>query len=250
MNEILPRHVLCILGAWKTFDDVERILASVAPPEFTIDYDNSELAPDNRMVQAFKVAADTVYPSFTEHDNEGIERHSAVAYVLSPPIPQNASLQISGITLAIAAAFLEHGAFAVKNESSGVAHGAKRWLHLFSEFKAGYGTDNAPQFCNALYQAWVRRPLSDGEWWYTCGMHLLGQPDVEMEPHENALESVRCMDFLNNKLLEGESIQQLLQDKVLLKDDEEPRELRHMVCRRYESDDFFFNPFGYVRVTK
>jgi len=92
MAAIHPRHILCILGNWPTFDEVEAI---VTRPGFQLDREFSRLAPDDRTVGAFYVSYDRVSPSMTDGDWRAIDNHAVVAYVLSPPCRANASLEVS-----------------------------------------------------------------------------------------------------------------------------------------------------------
>ncbi|MBB5776008.1 hypothetical protein [Nonomuraea jabiensis] len=45
--------------------------------------------------------------------------------------------------------------------------------------RAAEGTDEA--LADVLVSAWVKRPIHDGQVLYSCGMHLLGAPEVEIE---------------------------------------------------------------------
>ncbi|MDZ4833732.1 MAG: hypothetical protein SGJ27_08115 [Candidatus Melainabacteria bacterium] len=255
MDEILPRHVVCLLGNWRTLDEMEAMVAKLAPPGFELDQEYSGPGEDDRMDTAFEHAADRVAPSFFQEDVSAVKAHKSVAYILSPRIPKAAAMQMSGMTLQMVATMLEGGALAAKSESAGVAHGFRKWVHLFSEYKTGYTQADPVRYANALYDAWVRRPLSDGKWWYSCGMHLLGLPDIEIEPRNDPREAIQCIDFIGTRLLAGETIENLLVDKIILPEKDlppektEPKSLHHLVCKRYESDDFFYNPYGYIRVT-
>ncbi len=254
MEEILPRHVVCLLGNWKTLDEMEAMITSLAPPGFELDHEFSGPGEDDRMVTAFEHAADRVAPSFFQEDIEAVKAHSSVAYILSPKIPKAAAMQMSGMTLQMVATMLEGGALAAKSESAGIAHGFRRWIHLFTEYKSGYMQADPVRYANALYDTWVRRPLSDGHWWYSCGMHLLGLPDIEIIPRNDPREAIQCMDFVGTRLLAGESIDNLLVDKIIMPEKDlppekiEPKKLSHKECKRYDEEDFFFNPYGYIRV--
>src|SRR5205085_2789306 len=75
--------------------------------------------------------------------------------------------------LGLATQLLHAGGIAVKCESSGMAHAAPRW----QKFDANADRD-AFNFFTALYLAYVFSPISNGPDLYTCGMHLLGAPDL------------------------------------------------------------------------
>jgi hypothetical protein len=237
-----PRHVICALGTWKSFDAVERLI----PDGFRLDEDYSQLEPDERMENAFAASIDRVEPSWTKRDDAAIAKHRAVAYILSPALPAADAQRISRTALELIDALLAGGALAVKSESAGIAHGAARWRELAKQARKRSTLDRA----NALRLAFVRRPIGgdDGEL-YSCGMHLLGERDVEVAASEDVMTDVGWIDLLAIYLLaekpargvhEGEGFRQT--------EDGERRVLRPLECTRYETDDFFYNPYGYWRL--
>jgi hypothetical protein len=242
-----PRHVVCVLGEWKSFDDVERIVREVGGEGFQLDDDYSMLGADPRMARAFEASRDRVTPSFTDEDLAAIKAHVAVAYVLSPPMDRDAAQAISGRMLATTAALLEAGGTAAKGESAGIAHGRARWLGLAERYARGDALTRAA----VLSAAWVRRPLGDDDRgvFYSCGMHLLGEPDVELPDTLESLEAVTWMDALCIYLLAEKRAddERGLRDGETFRPTEEHdrRVLRHRACDRYEEDDFFWNPYGY-----
>ena len=242
---VLPRHVLCVLGEWKSLDGVEHTVTQVGGTGFALDREYSQLEHDPRMPRAFAASADRVAPSMNESDLQALERHRAVAYVLSPPVAAERAQAISQRTLAVAAALLEAGALAVKGESSGIAHGAARWRELAARSTSSDKLEQA----SALHRAWVRRPLGDDGLLYTCGMHLLGARDIEVRESEEVHDDIGWLDLLALYLLaelpergirEGEGFRQA--------EGGERRILHGVPCTRYPSDDFFFNPYGYWRL--
>src|SRR5262245_35420581 len=102
MATILPRHVLCVLGNWSTLEPLQALVDESASG-FTIDTEYSTTAPDPRMQKAFEESMDRVNPSFDEDDEAAVEAHRAVAYILSPPIPQPRAREISSRALALVA---------------------------------------------------------------------------------------------------------------------------------------------------
>ena len=88
--DIFPRHVICILGRWHDFSDVQAAVAACGD-DFTFDEEYSQLSPDDRMSTAFEASMDRFNPTITDEDWENIRSHSAVAYILSPPMPQPAA---------------------------------------------------------------------------------------------------------------------------------------------------------------
>ncbi len=229
-SKVKPRHVICFLGEWKSLDAVEKTVKAFGQG-FSVDREYSQVAADARMGKAFAVSRDRVTNTFTEQDHARIKRHNTVAYVLSPPMERSEAMAVSAAALEITARLIQAGATAVKSESAGVAHGLDHWVQL-----ARHG---------ALRQAWVRRPIADDDGTqYSCGMHLLGQPDIECAPGRPDLEAVRWMDALADKTLAGQP-----PGKTFSIDGRAPaKKLQTLPCTRYEEDDFFFNPYGYVRI--
>jgi hypothetical protein len=232
--KVKPRHVICLLGEWKSLDGVEKTVKTFGRG-FSVDWEYSQVGADARMAQAFAASVDRVTPSFTEQDHARIQRHNTVAYVLSPPIERAEAMAVSAAALEITARLVQAGATAVKSESAGVAHGLDHWVQLARNRALN----------TALRQAWVRRPIADQDGTrYSCGMHLLGQPDMECTPGRPDLEAVRWMDALADKVLAGQAL-----GKTFSVDGQAPaKPLQTLPCTRYEEDDFFFNPYGYVRI--
>lgn len=241
---IEPKHVACILGTWKSFDAVERVLAD--HPGFTLDTEYSSLERDERMPRAFAASADRVDPSITSADERAIVNHRAVAYILSPHLPAADAQALSARLLAIAGALLADGGVAMKSESAGVAHGAARWRDLAKRAQA---TDRLER-ANALRLAFVRRPIGDDDGTlYSCGMHLLGERDIEVRPSADAMDDVGWIDMLAIYLLaEKPAAGVHAGEGFRLEEGGERRVLRERACERYEEDDFFYNPYGYWRL--
>ncbi|MFI9847409.1 hypothetical protein ACIHFD_61075 [Nonomuraea sp. NPDC051941] len=248
MSDAFPRHVLCVLGAGLDLSEIERTAAGFGG--FVLDREYSEAEPDPRMPEAFE--ASMAAASFDEADWAAVESHDTVGYLLSAPMMQELAFDTSRRLLAVTAALLRSGATAVKNESSGIAHGRDRWLALAD--RAADATDEA--LADALVRAWVQRPLHDGQVLYSCGMHLLGAPDVEIEvgaelPAEDRLaELVAHLDTLAIYLLTDPRAEEIEDGAGFRMAEDAPRWLlRTGACDRYDEDDLFFNPYGYVRLT-
>lgn len=236
-----PRHVLCVPGHWRSFDALEALAARSG---FELDREFSQLEPDARMPAAFDVSFDRVSISVTPEDREAIAGHTAVAYLLSPPITrQNAGL-VSMQALKLVEALFAAGAVAVKSESAGIAHGRERWLELAK------GAQSDSSAGEELYFAWVRRPLLSGDVFYTCGMHLLGEPDLQISSELSPMDAVRWLDALALYLVTERPPFGVHPGNTFVRTPEDTkRVMRFLPCREYESDDFFFNPQGYVRLT-
>jgi hypothetical protein len=246
---VTPRHVLCVLGSGLDFGMVADVVADVGGAGFSVDEEYSQRVPDPRMAMAFRACLSN--QTFTEADWDSVAAHDSVAYVLSPRMTQTTSIDVSRRMLAVTAALLRSGATAAKNDSSGLTHGRERWLTL-----ADAAADRIPiVLAEALYRAWVKRPISTSTLLYSCGMHLLAAPDVEVEtatadgstPVDNWVELI---DSLAIYLLTERRALEIRDGEGFRLDAEAPRWiLRKRLCHRYDDDDFFFNPYGYWRLT-
>jgi hypothetical protein len=142
-------------------------------------------------------------------------------------------------------ALLDGGATAVKDESSGIAHGAVRWRELVARAQKAEPLER----CTALHRAFVRRPIGSRDLLYSCGMHLLGEPDVELSPCGDVDRDLLWMDTLALYLLAEKPARGVKDGEGFRLEEKGERRVLHAVeCDRYESDDFFFNPYGYWRL--
>ncbi|MET7336076.1 hypothetical protein [Nonomuraea sp. NPDC005650] len=248
MSEAFPRHVLCVLSSGLGLLEMEEIASGFGG--FVLDREYSEDEPDPRMPEAFEASMSAA--SFDEADRTAVEFHDTVGYLLSAPMMQALAFDTSRRLLAATAALLRSGATAVKNESSGITHGRDRWLALAD--RAADATDE--DLADALVAAWVKRPIYDGQVLYSCGMHLLGAPEVEIEvgaapPAMDELpELVAHLDTLAIYLLTDPRAAEIEDGAGFRMAEDAPRwSLRTGACDRYDEDDLFFNPYGYVRLT-
>lgn len=251
MPKIKPRHVLCILGQWSDWDAVEAVVEEVGGRGFELDREYSLFASDDRMMNAFEYSYDRVAPSMTEADWQAVEDHTAVAYVLSPPIPKKNAYNISGQALLLTAALLRQGGVAAKNESAGLAHGRDHWLELAEKYAQAKKEDDSFTLGSALYRAWVRRPLmsDDDEWLYTCGMHLLGLRDLEIDSDQDMGSALQWIDLAGLYLAADQPTRPILDGEGFRLSDSGPRRImRFHPCERYDEDRLFFNPYGYIRL--
>lgn len=239
------QHVMCVVGADLDLDKCAEIVAEVGGPGFDLDTDYSQRGPDPRMAEAFEVSADLVVPSFTDEDRAAVAEHQAVAYILGPSAASYEGFAVTRRMLAVVAALLQNGGTAAKSESSGIAHGRDRWLHLASV--AAAANDRAGQ-APPLYAAFVRRPLSSGLVYYSCGLHLMGEADVEITAADDD-RGLEWMDGLARYLLIDRGSARIRDgDTFGLQADSPRRVLRHRACTRYRDDDLFYNPWGYWRL--
>jgi hypothetical protein len=251
MPTVIPRHVICCIGNWNDLDWIDHILQQPAFASFELDRDFSQLTPDDRMTDSFDASSDRVSPSMSAADRKAIETHTAVAYLLSPPVHREHAIDVSGQALLLTAALLQSEAVAAKGESAGIAHGRTRWLELARQFRHASVTADTIAQGASLYQAWVRRPIEDDEdrSFYSCGMHLLGEPDIEIENSLDLADALEWMDMLGLYLV-GDRPARPPQDNETFgfKQYDPGRTIRLQPCTRYATDDFMYNPYGCIRL--
>lgn len=238
-NGCLPKIVLCVLGD-AAFGRRAGALLVAKGVEHEVQ------ARDARMGTSFGASEPRVDPSMRADDLQAIERHGCVVYVLSENFGAAAAPGAASSSLALGASLLEAGGVAMKCESSGIAHGRARWLEL--------ATDARPEGKDgwwALLRAYVQLPIDTGRDYYTCGLHLLGRPDL-IASHQsvdaNASECARLFHQFAMCLLVECPPKRFASGHTFRCDADTPRfVVRWEPCHGYDEDEFFFNPFGRYR---
>jgi hypothetical protein len=250
--KIQPRHVLCVLGQWDSFASVQSMVDNVSPG-FTLDLAYSQLEPDKRMKEAFKASLDRNNPMIHGDEWRTIGSHSAVAYVLSPPIKKTEAESISATALLLVAELLKKGGVAAKSESAGLAHGRDRWLELARQYRNATKDGDAHTASATLYRAWVQRAIHDEDTatYYSVGMHLLGHRDVELDDALRVSNAVKWIDLMGLYLIADKPKRALRSGEGFRLSDRGPRRIIELDdCLRYAEDDFFFNPYGYIQLVE
>jgi hypothetical protein len=249
--DVMPRHVICVLGDWNNLSKLEALVSRVGGSDFTVDREFSQVRPDPRMSVAFEASYDRVSPTMTEEDWSSVTNHSAVLYVLSPPIRRSAAPEISGRALLLTAALLQEGGQAAKGESAGIAHGRAHWLELAAKYTLSSSLADHHTRRATLYWAWVRRPLlcERENVYYSCGMHLLGDRDIEIDSSLDVTNAVRWIDLLGLYLVADQPSSPVRDGEGFRLGVSGPRRvMRHRPCLRYEVGEFVYNPCGYTRL--
>jgi hypothetical protein len=154
-------------------DSSERIQAILKDGE--IEY--SAYGQYENALAKFKGKAPTPLP---ESDIEAIEGHEFSIEILSPAISSQASRRQAFEYLLLTERLLEAGALAVCCDSSYIIHSKQDWIQLAQlaaeDFDANgiSGADLGGVLCNAYMQY----PVEDAKDFFTCGLHLLGMPDL------------------------------------------------------------------------
>ncbi|NVJ62065.1 MAG: hypothetical protein HWE27_16865 [Gammaproteobacteria bacterium] len=235
--DIQPRHVICVLSSNQF--EIRALCAKY--PGFIYDEEYSHNHYEEGMVESFEASKDRLFPSFTDSDIQAIESHSAVNYILSPPMRKGEEVEVSKNALAFVADSFSFGALAVKGESSGIAHGKERWLELHEQ------TNSPDKLHSVLYRAWVRLPISEEDKLYSVGMHLIGLKDTEIEVSEDAVYDLDSfllylvVDQAEPNIKDGQSFSKNQESIIYF--------IKSKKCQRYEEDEFFYNPYGIWSLT-
>ena len=234
-TDIQARFVFCVLHDNPVV--IQELCSSFSEYEYDDEY--SGQGYDQRMIRAFEVSENTVRPTLTEKDIQSIACHRNVAYVLSPRLNDASTLDEAARALRFVERCFDSGARAVKCESSGLTHGKGFWKKVTSKIDDG-----------ALYWAWVRRPLDDNGVIYSCGMHLLGYPDIEI-CGETVINALELIDGFAMYLIIDQPGERLRTGQTFSLSSGKPSfRVTESDCNRYEDDDFLYNPHGYWRLEK
>lgn len=239
-NGFLPKIILCLLGDEDFPDDCKPILKKEK-------IEHEFRARDERMVDAFQASASPLHPPFKHAELERIREHETVLYVLSENYPAQDALKVSADYLRLGARLLKAGGIALKCESAGVSHARARWFDLASAVDSKEG----PWF--ALFDAYVQLPLQSEENLYSCGMHLLGEPDLIVTNdvlNRASGDVVELFQQFGLYLLADCGVGKFGSGHTFSVAKEAPRyRVVWEPCTGYDEEDFFFNPFGRWRFT-
>lgn len=255
--------ILCAPGYWKSLKEFEEILGA-----FEIDLEEA----DDRMEGAFEASACSITRTLGKEEVSRIASHASVAYVLSNEFLLEDCPADAHTFLKVARELIRLGALGIKCESSGISHSLNRWTELadradlsFSEFKTTEDEELKDkylfEFWESLFDAYTKYPISakDLDSHYTCGMHLLGWPEVkvslrEMEeayPDERPdLATVNLMKAFCLYLLVECHPEDMKDGQTFRITNEGPAyTLTKEPCTEYDDDDLYFNPLGYWRLS-
>jgi hypothetical protein len=205
--------------------------------------------------------------SLTRDDLREIEEHQTVVYALSENYDSEQAAEVSHRFLRLGRELIDAGATGLKYESGGVAHGKTRWIELSDRADRGFaaasegGLDEDEQvgalmdFWGALIESYVQLPIKMEGDYYSCGMHLLGQPDSiiaralvdrAFSQAEQPTEEVVNLFFMFDYYLLAECPAEGVQEgRTFRMHEQAPRfRLKLEDCTGYDEDDFFFKPYG------
>ncbi|TBY55963.1 hypothetical protein E0H59_08340 [Rhizobium leguminosarum bv. viciae] len=243
-SSVTPRHVLCFLGKERDLsplsDAASQAIRDFATG-FSIDEDYSQAEPDDRMSQSFAVCWDRVESdAWSLADEDAVADHQSVLYVLGPSMPRAETVKVSMLALRLVERLIGAGAVAVKGESAGIAHGLDRWSELIRQGAAALKAADplAQQRIGRL--AFAKRPLSVPGYLESVGFHLIGLPEVYVpETAGSERQIVAIMDAVADEIAQR-GLEPTLRD----------RRASLSFDSTYEPDEFKFNPYGIVRLTK
>lgn len=232
-SEPVVEIVLCIPGPWVDRNElIERIVkdsecyilaGTILMNIETQDGFELQLeGPDERMQAAFE-AAGSHWKDTPEM--ECIASHKSVVYLIS----KGGSVESAHSIMEAASGLLKAGGFAVKVESTGLAHPATDWKEQ-CKYKYLFKSHSS-------YVVYIT-----SEQVYSCGMHNFGLPDaiVERSESENPSELLRV--FTHYLLSESPAIKSG-QTFSPATDAPKYRILEHTSIN-YGEDSLFNNPFG------
>ncbi|MND43220.1 hypothetical protein [Agrobacterium tumefaciens] len=251
-SEYKPRHVLCFLGTEKGLTALQqsaRTAVDTFAADFSIDEEYSQDEPDDRMERSFSVCWDRVDPdTYQEADEEAVAGHGSVLYVLGPSMDAENAVTTSATALQFVQHMLDHGAIAVKGESAGVAHGARRWKELFEQSRSDAASGDLLALARTCRLAFARRPIGDdANGMASVGFHLVGLPDIEV----GFIRKDENLPSTNPEQLKIAALMDDIADQMA-RDGVETTVTAHRATlsndMRYEDDSYKFNPFGVVSI--
>ncbi len=197
-----------------------RLMGTSTKDVYTLDiYDY-----DPQLAAAFRIVG---RPWIRESDLDRIAAHRHTLYVLSADV----SMEWARRMLKVGCALLQAGGIAVKVESTGIAHSADKWMEF---------ARSGDLF--QLYRAFVTL-IKGSEYFYSCGMHNFGLPDVSVGSNLGPDDAARLLNQFtcfvlseNPALADGETFSVAAgASRYRLKKER---------CELYPHDDPFYNPFG------
>jgi hypothetical protein len=237
----LPRIVLCLPGAAGYAERCERVLAEAG-------IEHEWHARDERMLDAFEASEFPLQPSLQDADRKLIENHESVLYVLSAHFTAGQALVVSRDMVRLGRRLLEAGGCAIKCESSGIAHSRTRWTELAQRMEKA--ADEATRW-SALISAFLQYPLQSETDLCSCGMHLLGAPDLITGVNVMVPEDAAELFSAFSRYLLAECPPGGFVSRSTFSSSADAPQYRVVwePCTGYAENDFFFNPFGLWRFT-
>jgi hypothetical protein len=245
----LPKIVLCIPGG-------NELRNACAPLLEAADLRYELQAYDQRIKGSFQTASMS-WPSLSPGDFTRLDSHTTVLYVLSENFTPASALETCTAMMSVGRQLLDAGGIGIKIDSSGIAHSAQRWNKFAEAIRL-----NPELRSNVIFDAYVLRPIASDDELYTCGMHLLGAPDLivaktvlvptDSEGEASIVASAAELFRAFGVYLVSECpVGHFAPGHTFSMDAHSPRyRVLWEPCEEYPEDDLFHNPFGLWRFTK
>jgi hypothetical protein len=230
-----PQIITCIPGKWQNKSEIVKsftknnkdfiFIGSVLKSVVDDYISRVEIYEhDPKLAEAFTLAGNN---RFSLEEINQINDHTFILFLIG----EGGSARLAKKILETSVAFLNMGGFAVKVETSGLAHTSSSWIALSN-------SDNPL----ALFHAFVTLVKQDG-WYYSCGMHNLGLKDAIVSAELPILEAEKLLaTFLLYCLIEKPLLES---GSTFSTDSQAPKfVMRHIECHTYPPDHLFYNPFG------
>jgi hypothetical protein len=235
MDQPAPSVVVSIPGMWDSREAIVRaviehsdglvMLGPMLREQATGDVYMVRVAEhDPALARAFAIAGRR---NMTPEEIAAIERHSFTLFVIA----DGASPERARALMRVVSGLMKAGGLGVKIETAGVAHNVGGWNELVESPEPA-----------ALYHAFVTM-VSAEDVYYSCGMHNLGLPDVNVPRSLDPDSAARLMQgFLLYLLYESPD---LSSGETFSLDAESPHfRLERIPCTMFPEDDSFHNPYG------
>jgi hypothetical protein len=191
----------------------------------------------------------------THQEYAAICNHSTTLYVLSRSYVSHEAREIARSFLNFGARLLDMGGLGIKIDSSGVVHARDRW----KKFDQVANGPTEAQWL-ALFQAFVVNPIGSDREMYTCGMHLLGVPDLILSTNDLQLPTAQTSPdqaasdlfaAFGLYILSECPIGKFASGNTFSLAEGAPRyRVTWEPYRGDPEDSFFFNPYGRWRFTR
>lgn len=260
----LPKLIFRMVGD----DDFRRRAESILG-EARVEHEWQRRDP---CADAFRSSVCEDWPFLTDADFQLIDRHSNVVHFHSDPYAADQAAAACQQMLALGARLLEADGWAMKCENSGISHARETWLKLASRadhchrrLTQAIGTprqrlQDRRNFWTVLYQALVDAPVQVYSLFYSCGMHLLGQPEliVKDDDLDGPAGAGATHTETAAELFEAFAVHLLAEcapggfhndQSFGTGSDGLPFQVTWEACTEHVADDWTHNPFGRWRFT-
>ncbi|MFE3574651.1 DUF4261 domain-containing protein [Lysinibacillus sp. NPDC059133] len=232
-----PQIILCIPGKWKNKSEmIEMIIRSsdefvlignriVKLDNLNMNYEIEIYGHDENLAEAFEIAGGN---AFTKEQLNEIQNHFLTAYLIGNGGTIDNLIKL----IEVSNVLLKAGGLGVKVEVSGTATTPESWSII-----------NSKKEIPETFKAFVTVAEED-DFYYTCGMHCFGLPDVITFKNQVSIEyaqelmQIFCLyNLIEKPYLEDGSTFSLAEEHPIFV-------LRYSDCRHIPEDHLFYNKYG------